>query len=587
MFTVDRKKIGWMPCNPAIGGPAKGQMVSELDALGGQMGLCADETMMQMKVLNRSRGPAVQSLRSQNDKYAYNRAMTAVVLAQERLTVVEGEVAQVIVSEGKIAGIVLQDGTQFFARTVVITTGTFLNGKVHVGLENYAAGRLGEPSAASLSGSLASMGLKMGRLKTGTTPRLDANSLDFSKMVPQPGDPELLKFSFRTPNHKRYQNQVLCYLTETNPDTHRFILSNLDRSPMFQKVIKGTGPRYCPSIEDKVQRFADKSSHQIFIEPESMETREIYTQGMNTSLPRDVQLAMLRSMRGLEACDILEYGYAVEYDFVFPSELLSTLETRRIAGLFLAGQINGTSGYEEAAGQGIIAGINAARKALGLSSFVLTREDSYIGTMIDDLITKDHHEPYRMMTSRSEYRLSLRQDNAIFRLAEKGHGLGLLGSDIFHEVVSLRCAVDNLVEKWRKTSVNNETLARYRLAHKMPIERLVRRPDVSVADLVSLNLLSEEDRPIGRHADIEIKYGGYLEKQKADIEKMGRFEQRPLPEGIFYEEVYGLKAESRLKLSQHRPKSVFEAKRIAGINPADITVLLAHLEKINRRAARV
>jgi tRNA uridine 5-carboxymethylaminomethyl modification enzyme len=577
VFTVKASNIGLMPCNPSIGGPAKGQIVSEVDALGGEMGRAADQTHIQMKVLNRSRGPAVQCLRSQNDKYAYNRHMTDVLHHQPNLTVVEGEVVDLIAEGQTVVGVRLKDGREFWGKSTVVTTGTFLSGKIHIGLTSYAAGRVGEPSADQLTGALIRLGLKVGRLKTGTTPRLAAESIDYRKMSVQPGDPEFLSFSFRTFPNDRYKDQLDCYLTGTTPKTHEIILNNLDRSPMFLKVIKGVGPRYCPSIEDKVFRFKDKNTHQIFIEPESRETNEVYAQGLNTSLPEDVQESFLKTIPGLEAVKVLRPGYAVEYDFVYPNQLLASLRCRDVTGLFLAGQINGTSGYEEAAGQGIVAGINAALAVQGRDPLVLSREESYIGTMIDDLITKATYEPYRMLTSRSEYRLLLRQDNAVFRLAEKGHAVGLLTDAELTLARQMKSEVDALVKDWGKAIVSADIVRAFGLSQKVSVRHWIKRADVGEADI--LRFTSGKPGSV-RRAMIEIKYEGYLDRQQRDIDKMRRLEQLEIPAFVDFERIRGLRGESREKFKRYRPRTFADARQIGGINPADLTVLVHYLERI-------
>jgi tRNA uridine 5-carboxymethylaminomethyl modification enzyme len=578
LFTMDIETIGLMPCNPSIGGPAKGQIVGEIDALGGEMGVAADKTFIQMKVLNRSRGPAVQCLRSQSDKHAYNKHMRERICNHPGIEVAQGMIQELIIENDTVHGIVTDSHDVLRSKTTVLTTGTFLKATMHIGLRSFSGGRISEKSAEKLSDSFRKY-LRIGRLKTGTPPRLERSSIDYSKMILQPGDPEFLHFSFRTPYNEAYKNQIPCHLTHTTTVSHDIIRNNLDRSPMFQKVIKGLGPRYCPSIEDKVMRFADKETHQIFIEPEGPESIEMYPQGLNTSLPEDVQEAFVHSMPGLENAKILKPGYAVEYDFVFPNQLYPTLETKPLPGLFLAGQINGTSGYEEAAGQGLIAGVNAGLKALGKPPFILTREDSYIGTMIDDLISKDIHEPYRMLTSRSEYRLLLRQENAIFRLGEKAHAIGLLSDDDISQIRAIKQRVETIAESWKKARTSETIMAAYQLKQKVPLIEIIRRPEVTIETLLDMGLVAPEDREIAYMAAVEIKYEGYLTKQRREIEKLQSYDQKEIPADLDFDKIHGLRKESREKFKSHRPKTIYEAKKIAGINPADIMIMIATYEK--------
>lgn len=551
LLTMNCDTIALMSCNPAVGGPAKSQLVSEIDALGGEMGLCTDKTYLQMKMLNTAKGPAVQSLRAQSDKKLYNITMKKTIEEQENLDLKQDLVEEILVnSKNQVEGVRTRLDVIYCCKTVAVCSGTFLNGVIHVGLKQMEAGRAGEFPAKGLSESLKKIGLKLGRLKTGTTPRLDRRSIDFSKMTLQPGDEPPRLFSFiweygemgmEVPENPQTKlDQVPCHLTYTNKKTHELILANLDRSPLYQGKIKGIGPRYCPSIEDKVVRFRDRDKHQVFIEPEGRTTLEMYTQGMNTSLPEDVQREMLRTMAGLEKVEVIRPGYAIEYDFVYPSQLQRTLETKDISGLFLAGQINGTSGYEEAAAQGIIAGINAAMKVKGTEPLMLRRDDSYIGTLIDDLITKEIEEPYRMMTSRSEYRLLLRQDNADLRLTEKGHRVGLA------------------------------TDARYRfyLKKKKMIED-------KLSENVSKDNVTE---CIARQVDIHRKYEYYIKRQMEQVERFKALEDLHIPSGIDYLSVSGISREAQHKLDKIKPVSIGQASRIAGVNPADVSILLIHLK---------
>ncbi|MFC1771010.1 tRNA uridine-5-carboxymethylaminomethyl(34) synthesis enzyme MnmG [Candidatus Margulisiibacteriota bacterium] len=578
ILTISLDNIALMPCNPAIGGPAKGQIVGEIDALGGEMGVAADKTFIQMKVLNRSRGQAVQCLRAQSDKAAYKAYMASVLAKQDNLVVLQAMVTELIVENNIVKGAITELGDKIFGKTVILTTGTFLNGIIYTGLKSSSAGRLGELSATKLSNSLKKY-FRLGRLKTGTPPRLDARTIDFEKMLVQPGDDNFLRFSFKTPYHEGYKNQVDCFLTHTNINTHKIILDNLDRSPLYQKMIKGLGPRYCPSIEDKVVRFREKDSHQIFIEPEGRDTISIYAQGLNTSLPEDVQEKLLYTIKGLEKVKILKMGYAVEYDFVYPSQLLPTLETKPLKNLYLAGQINGTSGYEEAAGQGLIAGINAALKVMNKSPFIIKREESYIGTLIDDLITKEITEPYRMFTSRSEYRIYLRQDNACYRLGEKAFSLGLISPCEIKKIRQEKLQIENFIELWKKQKVGPEIQKKHHLAQPINIYSFLKKNQVSVLDLLNSGLIESHQTELAYKSFIEIRYEGYLHRQKRQIEKVQRLEEKKIPTDINFEHILGLKNESKEKLIRYKPVTIYEAKRIAGINPADIIVLLAHIER--------
>jgi tRNA uridine 5-carboxymethylaminomethyl modification enzyme len=544
-----------MSCNPAMGGPAKSQLIRETDALGGQIGLSTDLTFLQMKMLNTNKGPAVQALRAQSDRKQYHRVMKSTLEEQENLDLKQGIAEEILVTRSagrgpEVIGVKTKLEMTYRGKTVVVTTGTFLNGIIHTGMVHMQAGRAGEFPAKGLSKSLASLGLRLGRLKTGTPARLNRRSIDFSKMTIQPGDEKVRFFSFiweyaqyglsGLPNNPSTQQpQVPCHLTWTNKKTHKIIKANLDRSPLFRGKIKGIGPRYCPSIEDKVVRFPEKDSQQCFIEPTGRDTLEMYAQGMNTSLPADVQLAMFQTMPGLEKVEIIRPGYAVEYDYVPSSQLRHTLETKEISGLFCAGQINGTSGYEEAAGQGIVAGINAAMKVQAKEPLVLGREESYIGTLIDDLITKEIEEPYRMLTSRSEYRLLLRQDNADLRLTEKGHRVGLISKERY------KCFQKKLraIERERRIS-----------------------PEI--------------------HEQIEIskKYAGYIKRQLEQIEKFKRLEHKAIPPTLDFKSLHGVSREARHKLEKLRPISIGQASRIAGVSPADLSALLIHLETYRRQS---
>ncbi len=593
MLTMNLDTIGLMSCNPAIGGPAKSQLVSEIDALGGEMGKAADATFLQMKMLNMSKGPAVRSLRAQSDKAKYHRYMKRVLENQENLDIKQAIAADILTTKKKISGVKTKLGVVYLAKTLVLTPGTFLKGIIHVGLQNMPAGRMGEFPSVELSDSLKKLGLKLGRLKTGTTPRLDSRTINFKKMNKEPGSSEPYRFSFTESSY--FPEQLPCYLTYTTKDTHKIIRANLKRSPLFQGIIKGVGPRYCPSIEDKVMRFPDKDRHISFIEPEGRETTEMYTQGMSTSLPEDVQLKFLRSMPGLENVEIMRPGYAVEYDFVYPSQIARTLETKKISGLFLAGQVNGTSGYEEAAAQGLVAGINAAKKAQNKEQLVLERHQSYVGTLIDDLITKEIVEPYRMMTSRSEYRLILRQDNADLRLTEIGHKLGLIPLAQYKQFQAKKEAILREITRLKgtviKPSADNSKLLK---AIGEPLRKPTSLAELLCRETISYKTLSIIDK--NRHklskevieqVEIHLKYEGYIERQQKQVEQFKKLEGKRLPGGVNYHIISGLSRESRDKLTRIQPRSLGQAARVAGISPADISVLLVYLEAQRRRAGIV
>lgn len=578
LCTLSKETIGLMPCNPSIGGPAKGQIVGEIDALGGQMGRTADATHLQLKILNRSRGPAVQCLRAQSDKVRYQQEMATLICSHPAITVLTTEVHDIHIENNRVCGLMTEQHGYIHTSSLVVTAGTFLKAIMHTGPTQSAGGRLNEKSCTALSTRLAAH-FKLGRLKTGTPPRLAANSIDYSRLLIQPGDNEWLHFSFKTTPNTHYQTQLPCYRAETNTRTHDIIFKNLDRSPLFTKTIKGVGARYCPSIEDKIVRFKDKPSHHIFIEPESRSLNSIYPQGLNTSLPHDVQEAMLRSMHGLEEVRILKWGYAVEYDFVLPSQLHPTLETQSVNGLFFAGQLNGTSGYEEAAGQGLIAGANAALQVQNRPPFIVSREDSYIGTLIDDLIHKSIAEPYRMLTSRSEYRLLLRQDNACERLSEKAYQSGLLCATDIAQIRKRLAYKHHVVASWKKGRTTPQQVDTFGLRHKISLYDFAKRNDVVLDDLLPHDT-SLADKETAYGALIDIRYAGYIAKQQLTIEKMNDWKDKPIPSTLDIDAIPGLRNESREHLKEKRPKTFYAASRIAGINPADLSILLLYLSKL-------
>lgn len=584
LLTINLDTIGWMSCNPAIGGPAKSQLVSEINALGGEMGVLADKTYLQMKLLNESKGPAVQSLRAQSDKKLYARTARQTLENQPNLDIKQAIVDELLTEDGRITGIRTQLGAVYKTKAVVITTGTFLDGKLHVGLKNLPGGRMGEPAPTELSKSLRNLGFTLGRLKTGTPARVDGRTLDFSRMAPQPGKEPAPHFSDYRPDEP--VEQLPCYLTYTNPKTHEIIRSGLDRSPLYCGVIQGVGPRYCPSIEDKVMRFPEKERHSLFLEPEGRDTHEWYVQGMSTSLPEDIQWAFLRSIPGLENVEILRPGYAVEYDYLPAQQLEPTLQTKRIQGLFAAGQINGTSGYEEAAAQGIMAGINAARYVQKKELIILDRSRSYIGTLIDDLVTKEISEPYRMLTSRSEYRLMLRQDNADERLTPLCHEIGLISDERHQRFVSKQEAIRQETERLNKVRLNptEEVNARFealtgeKIYQSSTLAELLKRPTVSYAILKEFSPMPELPEEVSRQVEIRIKYEGYIARQQRQIDQFEKLEQKKIPHDLDFSQVYGLSSEAREKLKKIKPHSVGQASRIGGVSPADVGVLLVYME---------
>ena len=589
LTTLNMDNIAMMPCNPSVGGPAKGHLVREIDALGGEMGVNADKTCIQYRMLNTGKGPAVQALRAQADKKLYQNTMKHTCELQENLDVKQLLIDEILFEDNKVTGVVVETGEVYTCKAVVLASGTYLKGRIIIGENTYDGGPNGQRAAIKLSSCLLKAGVELMRFKTGTPARVDRRSLDFSKMIIQPGDDEVHNFSFMSDVKTR--EQVPCWFTYTNEQTHKIIRDNIERAPMANGIITGVGPRYCPSIETKIVRFPDKERHQLFIEPEGLDTEEMYVQGMSTSMPIDVQMEFLRTIPGLENVRIMRPGYAIEYDCINSLQLKPSLEFKKISGFFSAGQTNGTSGYEEAASQGLIAGINAALKIQGKEPLILKRSDGYIGVLIDDLVTKGTNEPYRVMTSRAEYRLLLRQDNADLRLTEKGRQVGLVSDERYARFVKRRDSIKNTIELLSEIRIhpNKETLAKMQefelgsIHNTVTAADLLKRKEISYDDLKHIVELPEISEDVKKQVEITLVYEGYIKKQLEQVERMEKLEEKLLPEDINYDEVSSLRDEAREKLNAIRPISIGQASRISGVSPADISVLLVYLEQYRRQ----
>ncbi|EAA0350085.1 tRNA uridine-5-carboxymethylaminomethyl(34) synthesis enzyme MnmG [Listeria monocytogenes] len=586
MLTINLDMVAFMPCNPSVGGPAKGVVVREIDALGGEMGRNTDKTYIQMRMLNTGKGPAVRALRAQADKWDYQHEMKHTIEKEENITLCQGLVDRLVIEDGVCKGVITNSGAIYYAKTVVITTGTFSRGEIIVGELRYSSGPNNQQPSVKLSEHLEELGFELRRFKTGTPPRVKSSTIDYSKTEEQPGDDHPRAFSFDTV--EMLLDQLPCWLTYTNETTHEIIQANLHRSPMFTATKKGTGARYCPSIEDKIVRFSDKPRHQIFLEPEGKNTEEVYVQGLSTSLPEEVQREMLRTIPGLENVEMMRVGYAIEYDAVMPDQLWPSLETKLVEGLFTAGQINGTSGYEEAAGQGLMAGINAARKVFEKEPVILGRDQAYIGVLIDDLVTKGTEEPYRLLTSRAEYRLLLRHDNADLRLTEIGHEIGLISDERYERFLAKQSAIEAEKERLQKTRIKPtaevqamlKEIGSGELKDGILAADLLRRPEITydkIAQIVSRETFVTDE--IAEQVEIQIKYEGYIQKSNLQVEKMKRMEDKKIPENIDYDAISGLATEALEKLKKIEPLSIAQASRISGVNPADISILLVYIEQ--------